>query len=349
MEPAVNEQTVSGQTVGEQAGQRQDGSPASSPAGVTLGGVRVEPGERRSLDLPVTRLPTGSWLSLPVQVVCGVSLGPRLWLSATIHGEELNGLEIVRRVLEKLDAGDFAGHLIAAPVVNVLGFMNQTRSLPDGSDLNRAFPGSPEGSLAERLAHFFMEQVVAQCDYGIDLHSGANNRLNPPQIRADLDDPETRRLAEAFAAPIQMNAELGQGSLRTAALKAGKRVLLFEGGEPLRYNPDSLVAGTDGVLRVLHALNMLSIGPGPPQRPPVEVTAEDEWVKAPRCGLLRLDVNVQDEVRAQDRIGVVSDVLGEAAEEIRAPFDAVVIGITLNPFVANRGRRGAFGQARPAA
>ncbi len=154
---------------------------------------------------------------------------------------------------------------------------------------------------------------------------------------ADLDDPETRRLAEAFAAPILMNAELAKGSLRAAAVKAGKRVLLFEGGEPLRYNQDSLVAGTDGVLRVLHALNMLSTAPRPPKRPPVEVTAEDDWVKAPRCGLLRLDVGVQDEVRKQDRIGVVSDALGEDAEEIHAPFDAVVIGVTLNPFVAKDG------------
>ncbi len=166
----------------KQKGQEQNGNAGGSPDSVTLADVCIEPGERRSVDLPVTRLPTGSWLSLPIHVICGVRPGPRVWLSATIHGEELNGLEIVRRVLEKLNPRDFAGHLIVTPVMNVLGFMNQTRSLPDGSDLNRAFPGSSEGSLAERLAHCFMEQVVAQCDYGIDLHSGANNRLNPPQI-----------------------------------------------------------------------------------------------------------------------------------------------------------------------
>lgn len=312
-------------------------SERTAASSFALGEYVIEPGQRRSLELPVAQLPTGTWLSLPIQVICGVRPGPSLWLTATIHGEELNGLEIARRVLEKLDPSDFGGVLVVAPVMNVLGFMNQTRTLPDGSDLNRSFPGSSNGSLAERLAHFFMHEVVSRCDYGIDLHSGANNRLNPPQIRADLADPETRRLAEAFAAPILMNAKLAKGSLRAAAVKAGKRVLLFEGGEPLRYNEESLSSGADGVLRVLHALKMISTAPQPPRARPVEVTADDEWVKAPRCGVLRLQVNVQDEVRKTDELGVVTDVLGGNPEEIHAPFDGVVIGVTLNPFVAKDG------------
>lgn len=304
---------------------------------VRLGDACVAPGQQQSLDLAVARLPTGTWLSLPIQVICGSRPGPRLWLTATIHGEELNGLEIIRRVMEKVDVRDFAGVLVVAPVMNVLGFINQTRTLPDGSDLNRAFPGSPDGSLAERLAHFFMQEVVSQCDYGIDLHSGANNRLNPPQIRARLDDPETRRLAEAFAAPILVDAKASKGSLRAAAVKAGNRVLLFEGGEPLRYNHESLSAGTDGVLRVLHALEMLPVAPEPPRTPPVQVSSDAQWLKAPRCGILRLCVDVADQVRKDDTLGVVADALGDNAEEICAPFDGVVIGVTLNPLVAKDG------------
>lgn len=307
------------------------------PPRVRLSGKDVPPGERQTMDLPVAMLPTGSWLSLPLHVICGVRPGPRLWLTATIHGEELNGLEIIRRVLEQVDARDFAGILIAAPVMNVLGFMNQTRRLPDGSDLNRAFPGSSDGSLAQRLAHFFMTEVVSQCGYGIDLHSGANNRLNPPQIRADLSDPETRRLSMAFGAPIQMDVAATKGSLRAAAAEAGNRVLLFEGGEPLRHNEDSLSSGTAGVLRVLRALKMLpEAAPLPPQ-PSSKMAVDSQWVKAPRCGILRLKAGVLDEVCKSDVLGVVSDALGENPEEIVAPFDGIVVGVTLNPFVAKHG------------
>jgi predicted deacylase len=314
--------------------QRGGVSQASS---VHLVGNSVAPGRRASLDLPVAELPTGTWLSVPVEVVCGVERGPSIWLSATIHGEELNGLEIIHRVLKKIDPQQLRGVVIAAPVLNVLGFMTQARMLPDGSDLNRSFPGSEDGSLAERLAHWFMTNVVAQCSFGIDLHSGANNRINPPQIRADLNDPETRRMAEAFAAPILMNTEASEGSLREAAVKAGKRALLFEGGEPLRFNADALRAGTRGVLRVLHALGMRRKRPKLPHKPPVEVSSDATWVKAPRCGILRLQVKVRSEVRENQELGGVADVLGGNSEKILAPYDGVVIGASLNPLVAQGG------------
>ncbi len=300
-------------------------------------GQTLAVGERQTLDVPVTPLATGMWLSMPIEVVVGSRPGPRIWLSATIHGEELNGLEIIRRVLNKLDPRDLAGVVIAAPVMNVLGFLNQQRTLPDGGDLNRSFPGSESGTLAERVAHFFMKEVVSSCSVGVDLHSGANNRINPPQIRASLDDDETRRLAEAFAPPILMNAEPSEGSLREAAVKAGKRVLLFEGGEPLRFNDDALRAGFRGVLRVLHALGMRRQRPRPPDAPPVEVSSEAQWLKAPRCGILRLHARVRDRVRKGDELGVVADVLGKTSETIVAPFDGVVIGVSLNPLVAQGG------------
>ena len=305
--------------------------------GIKIGDFAIGPGQRRSLDLPVAQLPTGSWLSVPMEVICGVRSGPRVWLTATIHGDELNGLEIIHRVLKQLDVKNFGGVLVVAPVMNILGFMNQTRTLPDGSDLNRSFPGSRNGSLAERLGRFFTDEVVSKCSYGIDLHSGANNRLNPPQIRADLADAVTRRLAAAFAAPITMDAAQTEGSLRTAAVSSGNRVLLFEGGEPLRYNEDSLRSGTEGVLRVLHALQMHDGEPRPPDSPSIELSADDEWVKAPRCGILRLNVTVMDEVHKGEKLGVVADVLGAKAQDVVAPFDGFVIGISLNPLVAKDG------------
>jgi predicted deacylase len=216
--------------------------------------------------------------------------------------------------------------------------MNQQRTLPDGSDLNRSFPGLPSGNFAEQVAHFFMQEVVSQCGYGIDLHSGANNRLNPPQVRADLNDAETRRLAEAFAPPILMHADNSTGTtLRAAAVEAGNRVLLFEGGEPLRFNDDALQTGTSGVLRVLHALGMRRTRPKAPATPPVEVTSETQWIKAPRCGILRLKVHVRDRVQKDQELGAVADVLGNNVEKIIAPWAGVVIGTSLNPLVAKDG------------
>lgn len=313
------------------------GGSLTLPHCIQIGEQVINAGEQRSFEVPIVELPTGTWLTMPMHVVCGSAEGPSLWLTATIHGEELNGLEIIHRVLSYIQPQDFAGALIAAPVMNVLGFFNQKRTLPDGSDLNRSFPGSPDGSIAERIAHFFLSQIAAQCSYGIDLHSGANNRINPPQIRANLDDMETRRLAEAFAAPITMNAADAKGTLRSAAIDAGNRVLLFEGGEPLRYNEDSLSAGTSGVLRVLEELDMLKQAPVQPAETSIEVTAEDYWIKAPRCGILRLEAGILDQVKADQHLGVVADVLGNKPEHIVAPFDGVIIGMTLNPFVAKGG------------
>lgn len=149
---------------------------------VVIAGNIISPGQRRSIDIPVAQFTMGTRLSLPIEVICGARPGPRVWLSATIHGEELNGLEIIRRVLEKLDPQAFAGALIAAPVMNAIGFMNQTRTLPDGSDLNRAFPSAADGSIAEQLAHFFVTEIVSQCSCGIDLHSGANHASTRPRF-----------------------------------------------------------------------------------------------------------------------------------------------------------------------
>ncbi len=313
---------------------------------VFIAGETLNRGQRVAIDREVTRLPTGTWLTLPMHVICGKEPGPNVWLTATIHGEELNGLEVIHQVLQRLDAQKFAGVLLAVPVMNVLGFMSQTRTFPDGSDLNRSFPGAGNGRIAEQLAHYFMNEVVEHCEYGIDLHSGANHRLNPPQIRADLCDPQTRVLAESFAAPFMMHAPDRKGSLRAAAIEAGNRVLLFEGGEPLRRNDDSVRAGTQGVLRVLHSLGMLHEAPEPAQRASIELTDDATWIKAPRCGILRLNIQVKDEVQEGDCLGEVSDVLGDRPEYLTAPFAGIVIGVSLNPFVAKDG--GVVHIAKPA-
>ena len=226
-----------------------------------VAGQRVQPGTRRQINLPAGRLPSGTELSLRLQVLHGIEPGPTVWFSGAIHGDEIVGVEIIRRILETLDERDLRGTIIAVPVVNVFGFVAESRYLPDRRDLNRSFPGSRRGSLASRLARLFVDNVLEPTVFGIDFHAGSDDRTNLPQVRGNLDDEETRRLAMAFSAPLMLHAKTIRGSLRETAVRRGKRVLLFEGGEPRRFNPGPVQAGADGALRVLHALEMIGTSP----------------------------------------------------------------------------------------
>ncbi len=186
----------------------------SPQTGFAINDVVVEPGQCQRLELPIARLPTHTMLSLPITIVNGVQPGPRLWLSAAIHGDEINGVEMIRQVLAQVDPGQLKGTLIAVPIVNVFGFIEQSRYLPDRRDLNRSFPGSSRGSLASRLAHLFMQEVVSRCTHGIDLHTASQHRTNWPQIRANLQDRETHRCAQAFGTPVIIHAATRDGGAR---------------------------------------------------------------------------------------------------------------------------------------
>ncbi|MHC5010196.1 MAG: succinylglutamate desuccinylase/aspartoacylase family protein, partial [Planctomycetota bacterium] len=266
----------------------------------------VEPGTRRHFELPVARLPTGTWLSLPLQVVCGARPGPRLWLSGVIHGDELNGVEIVRRVLSRVEPRRLSGSVLAAPIVNVFGFIGQSRYLPDRRDLNRSFPGSPQGSLASRLAHLFMSEVVAHSTHGIDLHSGSNHRTNLPQIRADLKDAETRELALAFGAPIAVDTRARGGSLRHAAARMGKPVLVYEAGEALRFEQAAIDVGVRGIIRVMSALGMLQSERPRKGAAALEI-ASTTWVRARRTGILRLEASLGRRVSKGEVLAGIGD------------------------------------------
>ena len=218
---------------------------------------RVVSGQRAIVDLELPKLNSHTHLSMPVHVVHGKKDGPCLFVSAAVHGDELNGVEIIRRLLEVKALSRLAGTLVAVPVVNVYGLIHQSRYLPDRRDLNRSFPGSAAGSLAGRVAHLFIDKIVRHCTHGIDLHTGAIHRTNLPQIRANLDDQETERLARAFGVPVLLNATLRDGSLREAASELGIPMLLYEAGEGLRFDEVCIRAGLLGVLNVMRALAML--------------------------------------------------------------------------------------------
>ncbi|MDC5698922.1 succinylglutamate desuccinylase/aspartoacylase family protein [Intrasporangium calvum] len=299
-----------------------------------IGPVRIRPGYAREVELPITRLVTGAEITLPVRVVHGREEGPTVWVTAAIHGDEVVGIEVIRRVLARLNPKTFRGTLVAAPIVNVLGFTAGDRYLPDRRDLNRSFPGSARGSLASRIAHLVMTEVVGRGEVGIDLHTGSFGRTNHPQIRADLDDPRTLALAEAFGAPVMVNARLRDGSLRAAARERGAAVLLYEAGEAWRFDEWAIEAGTAGVRRVLASLGMIDPVEPPPQ--PSLFSRSSGWVRARRTGILQLDVVLGQRVHVGDRLGSLTDSFGKTLRLVHADRSGIVVGRTTAPLV-NRG------------
>ena len=302
----------------------------------TIADTIIDPGTRQRVEFQVARLPTGTWLSIPVEVLHGKKSGPKLWISAAVHGDELNGVEIIRRVLERITPKELSGTLLVAPVVNVFGFIEQSRYLPDRRDLNRSFPGAAKGSLAGRMAHLFLSEVVRRCDYGIDLHTGSHHRANLPQIRADLRNDRTRELAERFGAPVIMHAAERSGSLRATASKLDIPVLLYEAGEALRFDEESIRVGTEGVINVMRAIDMLPTDPDAAVSVAVEA-GDSSWVRARRSGLIRLDVALGDRVKARQKLATISNVLGGESAVLRSGFAGMVIGICNLPLV-NQGQ-----------
>ena len=298
-----------------------------------IGGMAIAPGETQRLELPVAQLPTRTTISLPVVVINGRYPGPRLWLSAAIHGDEINGVEIIRQILGKIKAKHLYGAIIAVPVVNVFGFIEQSRYLPDRRDLNRSFPGSPQGSLASRVAHLFMTEIVNHSTHGIDLHTAAQPRINLPQIRANLLDTETYRCAQAFGAPLMIHATTRDGSLRQAASKQGIPVLLYEAGEACRFDPQAIEIGVRGVLRVMDRLEMYD-QPLTEELPLPSLEIEKtKWIRASRSGLLHLEVKLGDKIEKKQLLAIITDAFGEIKAKIRSPESGVVIGQVQNPLV----------------
>ncbi len=299
-----------------------------------IGGTVVAAGTRAQVELPVSQLITGESLSIPVVALHGAKDGTSVWINAAIHGDEVNGVEIVNRVIADLDPKKLSGTLLAVPVVNIHGFITGDRYLPDRRDLNRSFPGSAKGSLASQVAHLFMEEIVSRCEVGIDLHTASDNRTNLPQIRCNLDDDRTRELAEAFGARLMIHSKNRPGSLRGAATKQGRTTLLYEAGEPLRFNAEAIGVGVCGIRRVLHALGMAK-WKGNPAPEPI-VSRSTGWVRAGKSGIVRLEVEIGDTVEKKQQLGTIIDAFGKRLSTIRSTRSGIVIGRSLYP-LSNKG------------
>ena len=308
----------------------------SKRAPFELGGVKTAAGARQSVDLPVSILSNHIPVSLPVQVVHGRRDGPVMFISAAVHGDEVLGVEIIRRVLRHNALRKLAGTLLAVPIVNAYGFINHNRYLPDRRDLNRSFPGSDQGSLASLLADIFMREIVQRSDIGIDLHTAALHRTNLPQIRISPGRPRLRDLADVFAAPVIMISSLRDGSLRKTALEHDVDILLFEGGEALRFDEIAIRAGVIGTLRVMKHLDMLSAASIKPAKTKPVCSHNSHWLRAAIGGIFRAFRATGDFVEADEVMGIVSDPFGESETEVRAREGGVIIGRTNLPAV-NRG------------
>lgn len=292
-----------------------------------IAGVSIKPGETKQIQLPTPRLFTDTKLPIPVHVQRGRRAGPTLFVSAAIHGDELNGIEIVARLLKSKAIKNLRGTLIAVPMVNVYGVLNQSRYLPDRRDLNRSFPGSAKGSLAGRIANLFITEIVAKCQYGIDLHTGAIHRSNLPQIRGNLDDETTLRMAKSFGLPVLLNTDLREGSLRQCAAEMGVSVLLYEAGEALRYDELSIRAGVKGIINVMREIGMLNKRKVTKEHDIKPLVARQSgWVRATESGLVSHVSQLGDHVQKGELLAKISDPYGNELSRISAPEEGVVIG-----------------------
>lgn len=302
-------------------------------APVIVGDVVIKAGQKKIFDLPLPALYTHTEIGLPVHVIHSKLDGPVMFISAALHGDEINGVEIIRRVLKSRSLGRLKGTIIAVPVVNLFGFINQTRYLPDRRDLNRSFPGSEKGSMAARLANIFLKEIVQKCTHGIDLHTAAVHRDNLPQVRAYLKDKETERMARAFYSPVILNTNLVEGSLRQAVNKMKIPVIVYEAGEALRFDEGSIRAGVKGIISVMREIGMLPRLKKAASTYTPMVAKSSIWVRAPKSGILRSMVSLGTTVKKNDILGIVSDPFGEIEEQIYSAVDGIIIGRTNIPLV----------------
>jgi predicted deacylase len=298
-----------------------------------IAGKQVASGQRRSINIPVARLYTHTEMTMPVHVLRGKKDGPCLFVCAAIHGDEIIGVEIIRRLLKLKILKRLRGTLIAVPVVNVYGFINHTRYLPDRRDLNRFFPGSTKGSLTSRLANIFMEEIVTNCTHGIDLHAGSHHRINLPHIRACLDNEATKKLAFAFGAPVILNSDLREGSLRQAVEEKSIPLLLYEAGEALRFDEISVRAGVKGILAVMRSIGMLTSRGAKTSRIQPRVASATSWIRAPGSGILRSQIPLGGKIAINQKIGQIADPFDEDETAVMSPVAGIVIGRMNLPLV----------------
>ena len=302
---------------------------AGDTDGLRLLGEVVAPGTTKTLHWSASQFFEG--IGVPVLVVNGAQQGPTVCLTAAVHGDELNGIEIVRRVVHALKPEKLTGAVVGIPIVNVQGFHSSSRYLADRRDLNRFFPGNPTGSSASRIAHSLFNSIVRHCDALVDLHTGSFHRTNLPQLRADLTNERIVELTKGFGATVVLHSVGAEGTLRRAAVEAGVPAVTLEAGEPLRLQEDAVRHGVKGVNTLLAELGMYKKRSfwGAPE----PVYYMSKWIRADVGGILLTNVKLGKRVKAGDVLGTVTDPISNETAEILSPYEGRVLGMALNQVV----------------
>jgi|SRR5579862_2732420 len=299
-----------------------------------IGGITVNPGETKALELPAASLYTQTPINIPIYVFNGLKKGPRVFITAAIHGDEVNGVEIIRRILRHPALKHVHGTVIVVPVANVHGFINLSRYLPDHRDLNRSFPGSKTGSLTARIAKLFMDEIISRCTHGIDLHTGNIHSENLPHIRTNIDVHGALEMAKAFNLPVILDAKLRDGSIRQAATELDIPVIVYEGGEALRFNEISIRIGVRGILKVLYALGVIkSSNIHPTKRIKTRVVHSSVWARSPKSGIFHQIRTLGSDISEGEKLAFIADPFKKHETEVISPADGIIIGRSTLPLV----------------
>jgi hypothetical protein len=300
-------------------------------APIIINGLSVFPGQKAEHILSSYMLPTHTVIDIPIYIFRSENPGPRVYFQGGMHGDETNGIEIVRNLIRNHDIlNPLCGTIILMPLVNVVAFLNSNRDLPDGRDLNRCFPGSRTGSLGSRIAWDITHTIIPQIDFGIDFHTGGAKINNFPQLRCSFDDTKGMEIAKLFNAPFVLNSPFRDKSLRREAAKQGKPLLVFEAGESMRFNKQAITEGVNGCLKLLNALGMIKT------EMPLEHTIllrDSKWVRTKSSGLFRTTKRYGSFIEKDSIIGTIADPLGKKEFPLYAPDDGFIIGINNQPVV----------------
>ncbi len=301
-----------------------------------IDGVEIKRGQRTRINIDMGSIYDFTDVKMSVEVIRGKKDGPTFFISSTIHGDEINGIEITRRLLASKELKNLCGTLIVIPIVNIFGFNDRTRYLPDRRDLNRCFPGLKNGSLTSQLAYKFMQEIVLKSDFGIDLHTGAFHRCNYPQIRADISDQFTFDLAKSFGAPVIIGSNLRDGSLRASVTQANIPMILYEVGEALRFDEAGITIGVNGILNVMREIGMIKVRVPKKAEKKIFVARSSSWVRAPRSGIHIAHQKLGKHVKKGDLLGEISNPFGDHKIAVKAHETGIIIGMSMLP-LTNKG------------
>ncbi|SNS28773.1 hypothetical protein SAMN06295967_106180 [Belliella buryatensis] len=297
---------------------------------MVINGVRIRPGQTVNIEIAIARLPTHTLIDLPVFIKRAKEDGPVVLISGGVHGDEINGIVAVKRMLEEDEITPSKGTIILIPLVNVYGFLSYSRTFPDGRDLNRSFPGSKKGSLASQIAFILTNEIIPLIDYGIDMHTGGRMLSNYPQIRVDYKDKKGVELAKAFGTHFILNSPHIDKSFRKEAYKKKKSILVYEGGESMRLDDFAVEEAVAGTKRMLHYLGMLEAAP---EKKELTMISESSWLRAKISGIFMTSVQLGDHVKKGQILARISDPYGQVKVPIKCTTNGFIVGLNNNPVV----------------